>query len=158
MTSADARAQVTIARDTIHHPDEPRHFMRIKPVRARVRVLRGGRVLAESERARRLLEAGRDLYDPVLYFPAADVRGDAVAGREADLLPAGGPRLLFRPGLGRRRGRGPGDRLELSGGVRFRRRAQGPNSLRRLPGGGRGAAHGSPQGLVIFRHGTPQAR
>ncbi len=74
MTEADARAQVTLARDTIHNPDEPRHFMRIKPVKGRVRILHVGRVLAESDRALRVLEAGRDLYDPVLYVPAADVR------------------------------------------------------------------------------------
>jgi uncharacterized protein (DUF427 family) len=74
MSLAEVRAQVTLAHDTIHNPDEPRHFMRIKPVKTRVRVLLDGRVLAESQRALRVLEAGRDLYDPVLYFPASDVR------------------------------------------------------------------------------------
>jgi uncharacterized protein (DUF427 family) len=48
--------------------------MRIKPVEGRVRILIGDKVLAESERALRVLEAGRDFYDPVLYVPAADVR------------------------------------------------------------------------------------
>jgi len=74
MSEANLRAQVTLARETIHNPDEPRHFMRIKPVEGRVRVLFDGEVLAESARALRVLEAGRDLYDPVLYFPSADVR------------------------------------------------------------------------------------
>jgi uncharacterized protein (DUF427 family) len=74
MSETDVRARVTLARETIHNPDEPRHFMRIKPVTGRVRILRDGRVLAESARALRVLEAGRDLYDPVLYLPAADVR------------------------------------------------------------------------------------
>ena len=74
MSQADLRAQVTLARETIHNPDEPRHFMRIKPVKGRVRVLLDGQVLAESAQALRVLEAGRDLYDPVVYFPAADVR------------------------------------------------------------------------------------
>ena len=74
MSEANVREQVTLARDTIHNPDEPRHFMRIKPVKGRVRVLLDGQVLAESTRALRVLEAGRDLYDPVLYLPADDVR------------------------------------------------------------------------------------
>ena len=74
MTPADVQAQVTLSRHTIHNPDEPRHFMRIKPVKGRVRILLDGEVLAESDSAMRVLEAGRDLYDPVLYVPAGDVR------------------------------------------------------------------------------------
>lgn len=90
MSQADLRARVTLARDTIHNPDEPRHFMRIKPVRARVRVRRGGRVLAESECALRVLEAGRDLYDPVLYLPAGDVRARLAPAEKKTFCPLKG--------------------------------------------------------------------
>ncbi|MFV2002326.1 MAG: DUF427 domain-containing protein, partial [Paracoccaceae bacterium] len=51
------------------------HFMRLKPVKRRVRVLRGGVVLAETDAALRLLEIGGDMYDPALYLPAAALRG-----------------------------------------------------------------------------------
>ena len=73
MAGTGERERVTLARDTIHNPDEPRHFMRVKPVRGRVRIRLGDRVLAESGAAVRVIEAGRDLYDPVLYLPRADV-------------------------------------------------------------------------------------
>ena len=67
------RDLVTLSVETIHNPDEPRHYMRIKPVRALARILFQGEVLAESRRALRVLEVGRDIYDPVLYFPPDDV-------------------------------------------------------------------------------------
>ena len=64
---------ITMVRDAIHNPREPRHFMRLKPVASRVRVLRAGRLLAETKNALRVLEVGKDIYDPVLYLPPADI-------------------------------------------------------------------------------------
>ena len=72
---------ITLAPDTVHNPREPRHFMRIKPVDAHVRIRRGGDVLAESGTAMRVLEIGRDFYEPVLYIPADDI--GAPLGRSA---------------------------------------------------------------------------
>ena len=43
MVEATVREQITLARETIHNPKEPRHFMRIKPAKGRVRILREGR-------------------------------------------------------------------------------------------------------------------
>ena len=57
----------------VRNPANPRHFMRMKPVKARVEIRLGGALLAASSDALQVLEAGRDLYDPVLYLPAADV-------------------------------------------------------------------------------------
>lgn len=57
----------------VQNPDNPRHFMRVKPVNRKVRILRGGEVLAETAKAVRVLEVGKDLYDPVLYLPKSDV-------------------------------------------------------------------------------------
>lgn len=90
MSEANDRAQVTLAQETIHNPDDPRHFMRIKPVKGRVRILRDGKVLAESVRALRVLEAGRDLYDPVLYLPAADVRARLSSAAKRTVCPLKG--------------------------------------------------------------------
>lgn len=59
--------------DRIENPADPRHFARLRPVDRTVEALRGGRVLARTKSALRLLEHGRDLYDPVLYFPRADL-------------------------------------------------------------------------------------
>jgi len=75
--------QITLSTATIHNPDEPRHFMRIKPVKSRVCIRLGDTVLAQSSDAVRLLEIGKDFYDPVIYVPRQDVRVvlDPVADR-----------------------------------------------------------------------------
>lgn len=72
-----------MTRLTIHNPDNDAHFMRVKPVRAAVRISRGGTLLAESRGAKWVLENGRDVYDPVIYIPEADVTAqlEPVAGK-----------------------------------------------------------------------------
>lgn len=65
--------QITLSTATIHNPDEPRHFMRIKPVPSRIRVRLDDTLLADSTNAVRLLEVGRDFYDPMIYVPPRDV-------------------------------------------------------------------------------------
>ena len=58
----------------IRRPDVPSHFMVLKPVQKRIVVrLPDGTVLAESSNAIRLMEAGKTLYDPVIYMPKDDV-------------------------------------------------------------------------------------
>lgn len=68
-----AHPDITLSKKTIHNPAEPRHFMRIKPVNGRVRIMSGEHVLADSEDALRLIEAGKDIYDPVIYMPFDDI-------------------------------------------------------------------------------------
>lgn len=68
------RSAITHVRNAIHNPDDPLHFMRLKPTARRITIRLGDLVLAETTAAHRLLEAGRDLYDPVFYVPAGDVR------------------------------------------------------------------------------------
>jgi uncharacterized protein (DUF427 family) len=62
-----------MTRLTIHNPDNDAHFMRIKPIKATVRIRKGGKTIAETTQALRVLETGRDIYDPVLYIPFEDV-------------------------------------------------------------------------------------
>lgn len=76
MTQTPGNSSVTLATQTIHNPDEPRHFMRVKPIARLIRILRGEQVLAQSRNAYWLLEIGRDMYDPSVYLPAADVSAD----------------------------------------------------------------------------------
>ena len=95
MSEAEARAQVTLSQETIHNPDEPRHYMRIKPVTGEVRVRLDGRLLAASRRALRVLEAGRDIYDPVFYLPPADVRADLSPADRRTFCPLKGHASYF---------------------------------------------------------------
>jgi len=95
VTDATGREQVTLSRDTIHNPKDPRHFMRIKPVVGRVRILRNGRVLAESDQALRLIEAGKDIYDPTIYFPPGDVRAELTPTEKRTFCPLKGHAAYF---------------------------------------------------------------
>lgn len=47
--------------------------MRIKPVHSRVRIRLGDTVLADSSTAIRLLEVGKDFYDPMIYVAPQDI-------------------------------------------------------------------------------------
>ncbi|MGF1525848.1 MAG: DUF427 domain-containing protein [Candidatus Competibacterales bacterium] len=60
---------VTLVPNPIQRPDEPRHFMVLKPLAHPVTAAVAGQTIASSRAALRLQEAGRDLYDPVVYFP-----------------------------------------------------------------------------------------
>ena len=95
MAETDSQAQVTLSRHTIHNPGDPRHYMRIKPVGGRVRIRLGDRVLADSRNALRLLEAGRDVYDPVLYIPMADVRATLAPVEKRTYCPLKGQASYF---------------------------------------------------------------
>lgn len=68
-----SRSDTTLVPNAIHNPAEPRHFMRIKPVARRVVIRLGDEVLADTTRAVRVLEVGKDLYDPAIYILPSDV-------------------------------------------------------------------------------------
>lgn len=72
-----------MSRLTIHNPDNDAHFMRVRPVNARVTVRCGETLLADTANALRVLETGHDVYDPVLYIPEVDIRAalEQVAGK-----------------------------------------------------------------------------
>ena len=55
---------------TIARPGVPTHFMVLRPIDRKVIVrLPDGTLLAESSNATRLIESGKTIYDPVIYFP-----------------------------------------------------------------------------------------
>ncbi len=68
---------VTLVENAIHNPNEPRHFMRIVPAGRRYTASVGGTTIAASDGSLVVKEVGRDVYDPVVYFPREDV--DAAA-------------------------------------------------------------------------------
>ena len=63
---------LTLVTDAIHRPDEPRHFMRFKPVANHIQITSHGKELAATSRAMRLNEVARDIYDSVVYVPQED--------------------------------------------------------------------------------------
>jgi uncharacterized protein (DUF427 family) len=69
---------ITLVRNAIHNPGEPRHFMRIVPAGAPRSASIGGTAVAQSTEAVIVKEVGFDLYDHVTYFPRADVNMEAL--------------------------------------------------------------------------------
>ena len=59
--------------DAIHNPANPNHFMVVQKVGKRVRVFLHDAVLADSERALRVVEFNDRVYAPRLYFPLIDI-------------------------------------------------------------------------------------
>jgi len=62
-----------MATTTIRSPGNEAHFMHVKPVSQRVRVRMGEQILADSTGAIRIMETGKEPYDPVIYVPEGDV-------------------------------------------------------------------------------------
>ncbi|MEM8836870.1 MAG: DUF427 domain-containing protein [Pseudomonadota bacterium] len=88
-------SNITMVEGGIHNPAEPRHFMRIKPVAGFITIRHGLDVVAESSRALRVLEVGRDIYDPVVYVPKNDVRGRIVKTEKTTHCPIKGDACYF---------------------------------------------------------------
>ena len=87
--------------NAIRRPDAPNHFMVLKPVAGRVVVrLPDGAVLAESSDAVRLLEAGKTLFDPVVYLPFEDVRVPLEKQSKTTHCPLKGDASYFSISLG----------------------------------------------------------
>lgn len=86
-------AKLTMVEGLIHNPDEPGHFMKVKPVAGRVRVRAHGVVLAETRAAVRVLEVGRDMYDPVLYLPSEAMKVGFAASDRRTIFPLKGEAL-----------------------------------------------------------------
>jgi len=92
--------EITLATNTIHNPSEPRHFMRFRPIAAEV-VIRSGTIeLARSTKAIRMLEVGRDVYDPVVYMPADSISDalQAVPGKTSHCPLKGDASYFALPG------------------------------------------------------------
>ncbi len=64
---------VTFVRDAIHSPQDVRHFMDIGQLSYTVTATIDGKEIARSDRAFKVKEVGRGVYDPVLYFVRDDV-------------------------------------------------------------------------------------
>ena len=95
MAQTSGNATVTMSAEAIHNPQEPRHFMRVKPTGSVIRIRRGDQLLAESHAATRLLEVGRDFYDPVVYFPARDIVATLRPNDETSFCPLKGHASYF---------------------------------------------------------------
>ena len=63
---------ITLVKDSIHRPGEPRHFMEYQFPDIDYRATIATTVLAQSNKVLKLCEVGYHIYDPVIYFPRND--------------------------------------------------------------------------------------
>ncbi|TGY90198.1 DUF427 domain-containing protein [Marinicauda algicola] len=78
------------------NPDAEAHFMRIQDAGKEVAVLAGDQLLAETGRARRVIEFGhQDFLEPVVYLPKEDVRVVLHPGDKATHCPLKGDTTYF---------------------------------------------------------------
>ena len=61
---------------------ENRHYAVIDQYARKLRVEYDGKIIAESENALILKEVGRSVYNPVFYFPKADISAELIMNPE----------------------------------------------------------------------------
>lgn len=64
---------VTMIENAVHNPDEPRHFMLLEE-NQKFDLSIGDLLLARSNRAVKVKEVARTIYDPVMYVPRTDIQ------------------------------------------------------------------------------------
>jgi uncharacterized protein (DUF427 family) len=69
---------ITLVKEAIHRPDEPRHFMEYTYPEARYVARVGDQIVADSTAVLKLSEVGYHIYDPVIYFPLDDLNLDVL--------------------------------------------------------------------------------
>lgn len=70
---------ITLVKDAIHRPDEPRHFMQFKFPDKRFIASIGNVMIAKTDQPLMLSEVGYAIYEPVIYFPIKDVAIDQLS-------------------------------------------------------------------------------
>lgn len=81
---------IAALRDAIRNPDDPNHMMVIKSAPRRMRVFAGDTLLADSTSALRVMELGKSVYDPVIYFPQEDIVAPLEAVEKSTYCPIKG--------------------------------------------------------------------
>ena len=87
---------ITLIKDVIQRPDEPRHFMTIEQSAAPAKAEIDGIVIAQSQAPLIVREVARSIYDPVFYFPrTALVQGELVKKEHTTHCPLKGDACYF---------------------------------------------------------------
>jgi len=84
-----------VTESAIRNPNNPDHFMQLDRLDQRVRVSLGGEEIAVTDRALRLLEAGRRLYQPQYYIPEQDISARLVKTSKVTHCPLKGDAAHF---------------------------------------------------------------
>lgn len=90
-----SKLDVSPVEGAIRNPDNPHHFMVLKPVNHLVKIFRGDELLAKTNNALRVIEIGKSVYDPVLYIPTKDVIASLTRTEKTSHCPLKGDAAYF---------------------------------------------------------------
>ncbi len=85
----------TLPGRSVHNPAVPTHFMWVQPVRGQVSFYHEALLLAASHEALRVIEVGKELYEPVTYIPSCDLCADLQASTATTYCPLKGDASYF---------------------------------------------------------------
>ncbi len=81
---------------TIYRPGLPQHYMVLRSIVRRIIIrLPDGSLLADTKNAIRLMEAGKTLYDPVVYVPRQDIKVNLLDEVEQTVCPLKGTACYY---------------------------------------------------------------
>lgn len=81
--------------NAIHNPDRPQHFMQVDAMKQKIHVMHRGTKIAESDKALRLQEVGRKIYQPQYYIPRADIAATLQRAEKSTHCPLKGQASYF---------------------------------------------------------------
>lgn len=90
-----SKFDVSPVEGAIRNPDNPHHFMVLKPVNHLVKIFRGDELLAKTNNALRVIEIGKSVYDPILYIPTKDVIASLTRTEKTSHCPLKGNATYF---------------------------------------------------------------
>ena len=93
--NAVSKFEVSLVEGAIRNPDNPHHFLVLKPVNHLVKIFRGDELLAKTNNALRAIEIGKSVYDPVLYIPTKDVIASLTRTEKTSHCPLKGNATYF---------------------------------------------------------------
>ncbi|MCJ8322862.1 MAG: DUF427 domain-containing protein [Rhizobiales bacterium] len=88
-------SDITMVKNAIHNPADPRHYARVKPVERLISITYKGQILAQTTNGLRVLEVGHDLYDPALYLPVDAIKVKLVINQKTSHCPLKGDAQYF---------------------------------------------------------------
>lgn len=84
-----------MTRQTVHNPDNERHYMQLDVLPQTARIVLDGLLIAETREPLRLLEVGKGLYPPQYYIPESDIVATLVKTDKSTHCPLKGDASYF---------------------------------------------------------------
>lgn len=93
--------EITLVKNAIHSPHEPRHFMTIQPRTGKFSAQIEGQLIAKADQIYEVLEVANIIVGAVYYFPKTSLQGDyLVASEKTTQCPLKGKARYYHAKIG----------------------------------------------------------